>query len=128
MERSLNVATPLEAVRLNVPLKVPPAGLVPMDIATDAVPTRLPPASCSCTVTAGLMETPATALLGCCPKTSFAAGPTFTVTSWVPTVLLAHLLFDLLYVPVTCTTPAVVPVNVAVHVELVVPMRVHGLE
>ena len=41
--------------------------------------TRLPNASSTKTVTAGLMATPAVAFVGCCPNTTLLAGAGLTV-------------------------------------------------
>ena len=78
IERLLNVATPPDAVTVVVPLRVPPLGFVPMATVIEAalVVTRLPPASCTCTVTAGLIEAPAVVFDGCVPNASFVAVPT----------------------------------------------------
>ncbi len=48
-----------------------------MAIVTDAVlvVTTLPPASCTCTVTAGVIEEPAAVFDGCVSKASFVAVP-----------------------------------------------------
>src|SRR5215469_18240667 len=77
MDGLLNVATPLAAATVVVPLRVPPAGLVPMARLTLALElTRLPPASSSSTVTAGEMAWVAVVLLGCCRKARWVAAPT----------------------------------------------------
>ena len=78
IERLLNVATPPDAVTVVVPLRVPLPGFVPMATVIEAVlvVTRLPPASCTCTVTAGVIEEAAVAFDGCVPNTSLAAAPT----------------------------------------------------
>src|SRR5438874_12593100 len=78
MDRLLKLATPPEALAVRVPPRVPPPGLAPMAIVIEAVlpVTVLPPASWTVTWTAGLMLTPATALLGGVVNTSLAAGPT----------------------------------------------------
>ena len=66
IDRSLKVATPLEAATVVVPDSVPPPGLVPIAAVTlAALAVRFPPASWICTVTAGLIDTPAVALVGC---------------------------------------------------------------
>ena len=67
MERPLKVATPLTALTILVPPRVPPPGFVPMATVTEAVlvVTTLPFASSTCSVTAGLMEAPATVFVGC---------------------------------------------------------------
>src|SRR5262249_49282143 len=71
----LNVATPATALTVVVPLSVAPPGLVPIEIVTAAVllVTTLPLASCTCTVTAGVMAVPATAFDGCCANASLVA-------------------------------------------------------
>src|SRR6266487_3596986 len=75
MLRFAKLATPLTAATVVVPARVPLAGLVP--IATVmlevAVVTVLPCASWTATCTAGVFAAPATALLGCTMKASFAA-------------------------------------------------------
>ena len=78
MDKLLNVATPFTALTVVVPLRVPLLGLVPMATVTEAVlpVTTLPPASCTCTVTAGVIEEAAVAFDGCVPNTSLAAAPT----------------------------------------------------
>src|SRR5260370_697797 len=78
MEMPENVAMPLTAFCVAVPLRVPLPGFVPMATAIDAVlvVTTLPPASCTCTVTAGVIEEVAAVFDGCVPKASFAAAPT----------------------------------------------------
>ena len=72
------VATPLTAETVVVPDSVPPPGLLPMAIVTLAAElvTVFPPKSCTITVGEGEMELPATVVVGCWPKASFAAGPT----------------------------------------------------
>src|SRR5437773_2092052 len=73
-----NVATPFTAAAVLVPARVPLAGLVPIATVMLVVPvvTVLPWASWTATCTAGAFAAPATALLGCTVKTSFAAAPT----------------------------------------------------
>src|ERR1700751_4015160 len=77
MERLLNVATPFTAFTFVVPLNVPPAGFVPIAIATAAVlvVTTLLFASSTCTVTAGVMAEQAAVFEGCVPNTSCVAVP-----------------------------------------------------
>jgi hypothetical protein len=74
----LNVAKPFTAFCDVVPLNVPPPGFVPMAmvIAVPVVVTEFPPASCNCTVTAGVIEAVAAVFVGCWTNASFAAGPT----------------------------------------------------
>src|SRR5713101_8116667 len=78
MDKLLNVATPPDAVTVVVPLRVPLPGFVPIATVIEAVlvVTRLPPASCTCTVTVGVIEEPAAVFDGCVPKPSFVAAPT----------------------------------------------------
>src|SRR5438552_18711181 len=78
MEIPGNVAIPLIAFCVAVPLNAPPPGFVPMAIVIGAVllVTTLPPASCTCTVTAGVIEEPAAVFDGWTPKPSFVALPT----------------------------------------------------
>ena len=61
-----NVATPLTAATVNVdpPLKAPPL-LMAIVTLEPSVVTRLPLASCTCTVTAGLMALAAKVVVGC---------------------------------------------------------------
>src|SRR6266568_2172947 len=90
MERLLNVAVPLTAAPVNVPLSVPPLGLVPMATVTLAVLlVRLPLASTIWTVTAGEIVAPPFVLLGCTPKVSLLAAPTVSVSTWVAEVAAA---------------------------------------
>ena len=74
MEKLLNVATPLTAVFVNVPLSVAPEVPVPLEIATVTeallLATRTPLLSFTFTVTAGDMEAPDAVLVGCCPNAS----------------------------------------------------------
>src|SRR5512145_872286 len=79
MDRLENVATPLAAATVVVPDSVPPPGLLPMATVTLAVElvTVFPNASCTVTCTAGEMDTPAVAWLGCTVNASrFAAAGT----------------------------------------------------
>src|SRR3989442_10916033 len=73
-----NVATPFTAATVVVPVSVPLAGLVPIAtvMLVVAVVTVLLWASWTATCTVGVIAAPATALLGCTVKTSFAAAPT----------------------------------------------------
>src|SRR5439155_1473846 len=82
------VATPLTAATVVVPARVPLAGLVSMAsvMLVVAVVTGLPWAAWTAACTAGVFTAPATALLGCTVKTTFAAGPVWAG----PTLLLAH--------------------------------------
>ena len=76
-DKLLNVATPLVAATVAVPLNVDVPGFAPIAIAIDAEldVTRLPSASCTCTVTAGVMLAPAVVFVGCCAKASLLAVP-----------------------------------------------------
>ena len=78
IERPLNVATPLEADTVAVPLKVPVLGLVPMASVIDAeLPvTVLPPASCTVTTGCGPKAVPPVELSGLVVNASLAADPT----------------------------------------------------
>src|SRR5438876_1009914 len=71
------VASPLTAATLVVPANVPPLGFVP--IASVTVPVKpvavLPEPSCAVTRTAGLIATPAVALVGCTGNARCVAGP-----------------------------------------------------
>src|SRR5712691_1548426 len=75
MDRLLKVATPLTAVTVAAPLSVPPLGLASMATVTEAVlpVTVLPKMSWTVTVTAGLMATVDTVLVGCRLKASLLA-------------------------------------------------------
>src|SRR5260370_2428196 len=75
MDRLLKEAMPPLAADVRVPLRVPPLGLVPRATVTVelSVVARLLNWSSTRTATAGLMATPATALLGCTPKTRWFA-------------------------------------------------------
>src|SRR4051812_23665227 len=75
MERLEKVATPLVAATVVVPESVPPPGLVPIVAVMLAVEvvTVLPNASCTVTCTAGLIATPAVALVGWTLKASLEA-------------------------------------------------------
>src|ERR1051326_6004004 len=81
MLRFENVATPLDAAGDVVPDSVPPPAFGPMATATVllAVVTRLPPASRTSTLTAGVIATPAVTSLGWTRKPNLAAGPTAIV-------------------------------------------------
>src|SRR5687768_2503547 len=87
MDRSAKVATPFTAFWVNVPLRVPPPGLVPMARVIGAeLDTRLLPASRTLTVTAGAMAVAEFSLVGGWEKASLAAGP--RTMSVPPTVTL----------------------------------------
>src|SRR5205814_337628 len=75
MERLENVATPAAADTVVVPDSVPPPGLVPIATVMLAVElvTVLLNASCTVTCTAGLIATPAVALVGWTAKASLEA-------------------------------------------------------
>src|SRR3989441_339258 len=70
MLNALTIATPLPAATVFVPASVPLAGLVPIAtvMLVVAVVTVLPWASWTATCTAGVIATPAAALLGCTVK------------------------------------------------------------
>src|SRR5215472_12393631 len=78
MDRPEKVATPEATVTAEPPLRVPPAGLVPMArltvVALSAV-SMLPLASSTATVTAGVMVAPAAVFDGPWTKASLAGGP-----------------------------------------------------
>src|SRR2546425_284398 len=80
MLRLEKVATPLTAATVAVPDSVPLAGLLPIASAMLAVEpaTVFPAASCTVTLTAGLMEAPAATREGCTLKANFAAAPLAT--------------------------------------------------
>src|SRR5678815_3219119 len=75
MERLEKLATPDDASTVVVPESVPPPGLVPMATVTLAVElvTVLPNVSSTATSTAGLIDAPAVALLGCAVGASLGA-------------------------------------------------------
>src|SRR3954469_20894902 len=75
MERLEKVPPPLVAATVVVPESVPPPGLVPIAAVMLAVElvTVLPNASCTVTCTAGLIATPAVALVGWTLKASLEA-------------------------------------------------------
>ena len=77
MDKLEKVAVPETALTVVVPLRVPPPGFVPIARVMEALllVTMFPPASSTCTVTAGLMFAPATAFVGCCTNTSCVAVP-----------------------------------------------------
>ena len=77
MFKSLNVATPLDALTVVVPLNVPPLGLVPIAIEIDALltVTVLPIESCTVTSTAADMLLPEAASLGSTLNASWEAAP-----------------------------------------------------
>src|SRR5436189_1817873 len=75
MLRLAKLATPLTAVTVVVPDRVPPLGFVPRATATDpANPVAtLPPASSAVTCTGGVIAAPAAVALGCTLKTNWVA-------------------------------------------------------
>src|SRR4051812_39488025 len=76
MDRLEKEARPPDADTVVVPDSVPPPGLAPIATVIPAVElvTVFPNASCPVTCTAGLIATPAVALVGCAVKASrFAA-------------------------------------------------------
>ena len=75
MERVLNVATPLTAATVSVPLRMPVLGLVPMARVTCEVllVSTLPLASSNWTVTAGLIDAAAMVFDGWAPKARWLA-------------------------------------------------------
>ena len=80
IDKLLKVAVPADAALVVVPLSVPPPGFVPIATVIDAVElTRFPNWSCTCTVTAGLIDAPAVALVGCWPNTNLLAAPATTL-------------------------------------------------
>src|ERR1051326_6555136 len=83
MLRFENVATPFTAFTVNVPLKVADGEPGPREIVTAFVaPATTPPLmSCTATVTAGDIVTPAVAADGDCAKASFVAGRLLTVNA-----------------------------------------------
>jgi hypothetical protein len=77
MLRPANVATPFTAATVAVPESVPPPGLVPRATVMFAakVGSVFPSASCAATCTAGVIEAPATVLVGCTAKARCVAAP-----------------------------------------------------
>jgi len=78
MERLWKVAMPEATVTAEAPLRVPPAGLVPMAMLTWvalSVVSMLPLASSTATRTAGVMVLPAVVLVGPWTKASLVGGP-----------------------------------------------------
>src|SRR5438270_561435 len=122
-----NVAMPFAAFWVAVPLRVPLPGFVPMAIVTDAVlvVTTLPPASCTCTVTAGVIEEPAAVFDGCVPKASFVAVPTVILNELlvapVNPVLLAASVYPLPALSIERLLKVAVPLTAA---TVVVPLSV----
>ena len=84
IERLLNVAVPFIALTDVVPLSVPLEGLVPMAMAIEALlfATNLLPESRTCTVTAGVIEAPATVFDGPCKKARWFPVPNTTNVPW----------------------------------------------
>ena len=80
MEMSLKVASPLTTDTTNVPDNVPLPGLLLITsvIASVAVGTKLPPASCTWTLSAGEIVAAAVVLVGSTLYTSCVAAPTVT--------------------------------------------------
>ena len=77
MEISLKMASPLMADNTSVPDKVPLPGLllIASVIESVAVGTKLPPASCTWTLSAGEMVVAAVVLVGSTLKTNCVAAP-----------------------------------------------------
>src|SRR6185295_2882229 len=88
MDRLEKDATPLAADTVVVPESAPPPGLVPIAtvMLADEPLTVLPNASCTVTCTAGLIATPAVALVGWTLKASrfAAAGVMVNATEVAP--------------------------------------------
>ena len=114
MDSVLNVATPATAATVAVPHKLPPPGFIPIPTVTRdvSVVTVFPLASCTSTLTGGLIFAPATVLAGCGPKASWVAGPA-TVRG---ALVLGALLVSVLSVAVTVAIPAVLSVTLNVWV------------
>ena len=110
----MNVATPLTAALVNVPLKVTPAGLPVSASKTFAVlPVRLPFVSRICTVTTE-MVCPAAVSVGCCAKASLAAAPAITLNVIGFPAPAARAPVDAVPEAVMVTEPARLPVTVNV--------------
>src|SRR5260221_8499961 len=75
MERFEKEAMPALAATVVVPERVPPPGLVPIErvILADELVTVLPKVSWTATWTAGAIDAPAFALVGCTVKASLEA-------------------------------------------------------
>ena len=97
MLRLLKVATPLTALTVLVPASVPLEGLVPIATVIEALElvTVLPPASCTATLTAGLIESAAVALLGCIVKASLRVILKVKLVAWVKGELVALRVYPL---------------------------------
>src|SRR5436190_1482392 len=77
MERLLQVAVPLTAATVVVPLRLPPPGWLPIARLMLALElTRLVPASSSCTVTVAYTTRLGAVVVGCCRKARWVAAPT----------------------------------------------------
>ena len=89
IDKLLKVATPFIAATGEVPLSVPLPGLAAIARPTEAVleVTKLLKASCTCTVTAGVIVCPAAVFEGCCPKANLLAVPGFTVNELLVPVM-----------------------------------------
>ena len=80
--RLLKAATPLWAVTVRVPERLPLLGLAPSASVTASLlslVTTLPWASSTCTVTAGVMRAPIGVLVGLWPKASWLTAPGVTL-------------------------------------------------
>ena len=77
IDMSLNVASPLTATTTSVPDSVPTPGLAPMArvILSVAALIRFPPASCTCTLMAGVITAPGGVSAGSTLNPSFVALP-----------------------------------------------------
>ena len=77
IDMSLKVASPLTAATTSVPDRVPAPGLAPMArvILSVAAGMRFPPASCTCTLMAGVIVAPGAVSTGSTLKPSFVALP-----------------------------------------------------
>src|SRR5512141_1035733 len=81
MDRLENVATPFTAATVDVPDSVPPPGLLPMATVTLALElsTVFSNASSTATCTAGAIDAPAEALVGCTMNATLSAAAGSTV-------------------------------------------------
>src|SRR4051794_29170523 len=86
MDRLEKVATPALADTVVVPDSVPPPGLVPIATVMLAVEpvTVFPNASCTATCIAGLIATPAVAVVGCRVKASLDAAAGLMLKAALP--------------------------------------------
>ena len=84
IDKLLNVAVPATAALVVVPLSVPLPGFVPITRVIEADEfTRLPNWSWTCTVTAGVIDAPAVAFVGCWPNTNCESAAGTMLKLWL---------------------------------------------